>query len=147
MPAPSIAPLLGVGLLLGRRTENGGTGALATVGVSLLFPPTLVGRAHGPGRVECRTASRIAHPSAFPLTMVATSFVPAPETPWWRTPITGRDPLSSVVTTVRDLFGDPSLPSGSWPAANALLLAVGLPCALITPVPPWAVRDLRALSR
>src|SRR5699024_2885693 len=119
------------------------------VGVLLLFRLALVWLGVLMGLVvsNADAASMVVYPLAFPLTMVSTSFLPAQAMPSWMAPIAEWNPLSSVVTAVRDLFGNPALPSDSWPAENALFLAVGLPCALILLVTPLAVRRFRRLSR
>lgn len=67
--------------------------------------------------------------------------------PSWLAPVAEWNPLSAVVTATRDLFGNPSLPSDSWPAENALLVAVALPVAVMLLVTPLAVRRFRRLSR
>ena len=103
-----VALLLGVGLLMGWRTE-----ALAAVGVLLLFRLSLVwlGMFMGLALPNADPASMVVHPLAFPLTMVSTSFIPARATPSWMAPTAEWNPLSAVVTGTRELFGNPALPS------------------------------------
>ena len=54
----------------------------------------------------------------------------------------------STITATRELFGNPGVPQdGSWVAANAQLMAVVWPLALVAVFLPLAVRRYRALRR
>jgi ABC transporter DrrB family efflux protein len=141
--------LLGCGALLGWRFEDGIGGALAAVGVLLLFRFAMVwvGVLVGLHVPNADTASMAVYPLAFPLSMLSTSFLPAAAMPSWLAPIAVWNPLSAVVTATRDLFGNPALPSDAWPAENALLLALVVPVLIIAVCAPLSVRRFRLLSR
>lgn len=54
--------------------------------------------------------------------------------------------MSTVVTATRELFGNPVLPSDTWAARNALLLALAVPALLVAVCVPLSLRRFRALS-
>lgn len=147
--AVEVALLLGVGLLLGWRAEDGAAATMAAVGVLLLFRLALVwlGVLIGLVLPHADAVGMVVYPLAFPLTMLSTSFLPSEEMPSWLAPAVEWNPLSAVVTATRDLFGNPALPSDAWPAENALLLALLVPTAAIAVCVPLAVRRFRRLSR
>jgi ABC-type multidrug transport system permease subunit len=144
-----VALLLLVGTAMGWRAEEGASGALAAVGVLLLFRLSLVwlGVLMGLVLPTADSVSMVVYPLAFPLSMLSTSFVPSGAMPSWLAPVAEWNPLSAVVTSTRDLFGDPAPPSDAWPAENALLLAVVLPVAAMLLVTPLTLRRFRRLSR
>ncbi|WP_017583197.1 ABC transporter permease [Nocardiopsis valliformis] len=144
-----IVLLIGCGVLMGWRFEDGPGGVLAAVGLLLLFRFALVwvGVLIGLYSPAPDAASMIVYPLAFPLSMLSTSFIPAAAMPSWLAPIAEWNPLSAVVTATRDLFGNPSLPSDAWPAENALVLAVAIPLLLIAVCVPLSLRRFRSLSR
>jgi ABC-type multidrug transport system permease subunit len=144
-----VALLLLVGTAMGWRAGEGASGALAAVGVLLLFRLSLVwlGVLMGLVLPTADSVSMVVYPLAFPLSMLSTSFVPSGAMPSWLAPVAEWNPLSAVVTSTRDLFGDPAPPSDAWPAENALLLAVVLPVAAMLLVTPLTLRRFRRLSR
>ncbi|MFD3684837.1 ABC transporter permease [Nocardiopsis sp. NPDC058631] len=144
-----VALLLVVGFAMGWRAENGPGGAAAAIGVLLLFRLALVwlGVLMGLVLPTPDSVSMVVYPLVFPLTVLSTSFVPSSAMPSLLAPVAEWNPLSAVVTSTRDLFGNPSLPSDAWPAENALLLAVAVPLAVIVVAAPLAVRRFRRLSR
>lgn len=141
--------LLGVGLLLGWRVESDPAGAAAAIGLLLLFRLSLVctGVLLGLVAPNPDAASMIVYPLAFPMTMLSTSFVPAQAMPDWLAPAAEWNPVSSVVTASRELFGNPSLPSDAWPAEHAVLVATAVPLVLMAVVVPLALRRLARLGR
>ncbi|MFE9243922.1 ABC transporter permease [Nocardiopsis sp. NPDC006938] len=143
-----IALLLGCGALMGWRFEDGPVRALAAVGLLLLFRFALVwvGVLAGLYATNPDAASMLVYPLAFPLTMLSTSFLPSSAMPSWLSPIAEWNPLSAVVTATRELFGNEVLPSDTWPAQNALLLAVIVPAALLAVSVPLALRRFRGLA-
>lgn len=144
-----IAVLVPVGLLLGWRAGNGLAGAALAIGLLLLFRLSLVwlGVLMGLLVPDPEASGMIVYPLAFPLTMLSTAFLPAGAMPSWMAPVAEWNPLSAVVSTLRDLFGNPGVPADSWPAEHAGLLAVAVPALLLLLCVPLAVRRFRSLSR
>ncbi|WP_239646982.1 ABC transporter permease [Nocardiopsis salina] len=89
----------------------------------------------------------IIYPLAFPLTMLSTSFIPAQAMPDRLAPVAECNPVSSVVTASRELFGNPSLPSDAWPAEHAVLVSTVAPLVLMAIVVPLALRRFSRLGR
>lgn len=141
--------LLGCAALMGWRFENGLGGALAAVGLILLFRFALVwlGVVLGLLIPNPDAAGALVYPLTFPVAMLSTSFLPAAAMPSWLSPVAEWNPMSAVVTATRDLFGNPSLPTEAWPSQNALLLALLIPTLVIAVCAPMAVRRFRSLSR
>ncbi|MGO1173009.1 MAG: ABC transporter permease [Actinomycetaceae bacterium] len=83
----------------------------------------------------------------FPLALVADTVVPAAHMPGWLAPIAEWNPLSATVIATRELFGNPSGPTGSWVADHAQLLAVAWPLAIIAICVPVALVLMRRLGR
>ncbi|MFL1380383.1 MULTISPECIES: ABC transporter permease [unclassified Nocardiopsis] len=144
-----VAALVPVGLLLGWRAENGFANAALAIALLLFFRLSLVwlGVLMGLLVPDPDASSMIVYPLAFPLTMLSTAFMPAQAMPSWMAPIAEWNPLSAVVSTLRELFGNPGVPADSWPADHAGLLAVAIPSALLVLCVPLALRRFRALSR
>ncbi|MFY7068374.1 ABC transporter permease [Nocardiopsis changdeensis] len=144
-----VALLLPVGLLLGWRAENGPADAALAIGLLLFFRLSLVwlGVLMGLVMPDPDASSMIVYPLAFPLTMLSTAFLPADAMPSWMAPIAEWNPLSAVVSALRELFGNADVPSDSWPADHAGLLAVAIPAALLVLCVPLSLRRFRALSR
>lgn len=143
-----IVLLLGCGVLMGWRFEDGPVNALAAVGLLLLFRFSLVwlGVLAGLMLPQPDAASMLVYPLAFPLTMVSTSLMPTTAMPSWMAPIADWNPLSAVVTATRGLFGNETLPSDAWPAENALALALIVPAVILVVCVPASLRRFRALS-
>jgi ABC-2 type transport system permease protein len=93
------------------------------------------------------TVGLIVFPLAFPLTALSNVFVAPELMPGWLGTVAAWNPLSGTVAAVRELFGNPAMSGGSWPAENAMLLAVLWPVLLIAVLAPLAVRRYQRLSR
>jgi ABC-2 type transport system permease protein len=135
------AVMVGVGLLLGWRPQGGAIGVLTGIGLLLVF-------AFGIGWIWTfislllRSSGAVMGVSMMvlmPLTFASNIFV-SPETlPGWLEAFVGVNPLSHVVTAVRELMG------GQEPGASgliALLWAAGL-TAVFGPLTMWRYRDAR----
>jgi ABC-2 type transport system permease protein len=84
----------------------------------------------------------------FPLTFLSNAFVPTETLPSVLQPIAEWNPISSLVSATRDLFGNPNpFPSDSWPGEHALLLSVLWTIGLLVVFAPLAVRRYRAIDR
>ena len=85
----------------------------------------------------------------FPLTMISNTFVSPSLMPPWLGTIAEWNPLPATVAATRELFGNnvPELVGTSWPAQNALLLAVALPVLIVAVFLPLAVRRYHSAAR
>jgi ABC-2 type transport system permease protein len=143
------AVLVVCGLLVGWRWHLGLGNVLAAIGLLLLLRLALscVGVALGLATPNPDTVSMIVFPLAFPLSAVSNVFVAPELMPGWLGAVSEWNPISATTTALRDLFGNPGLGSGSWPAEHALLLAVAWPVALIAVFGPLSVRLYRRLGQ
>ncbi|WP_229072799.1 ABC transporter permease [Actinoplanes sp. DH11] len=144
-----VTVLVVCGLLVGWDWHRGIGNALLAVGLLLLLRLALswVGMVFGMLTPNPDTVSVIVFPLAFPLSALSNIFVAPQLMPEWLGAISEWNPISATTTAIRELFGNPGLGSDSWPAENALLLAVAWPVALIAIFAPLAVHRYRSLGR
>ncbi|WP_043533706.1 ABC transporter permease [Actinoplanes utahensis] len=136
------------GLLIGWRWHHGVADLLTAIGLLLLLRLGLscVGVALGLAAPNPDTVSMIVFPLAFPVSAVSNIFVAPELMPGWLGTVSEWNPVSATTTALRSLFGNPGLGSDSWPAENALLLAVAWPVALIVVFGLLSVRLYRRLG-
>lgn len=95
---------------------------------------------------DAETAQTLGFTLFFPLMFLSGIFVPIGglETPFRQ--IAEWNPLSSVATATRELFGNPSPASGVWPLQHAALVTIVWSIAIIAVTAPLAVRRFRKLD-
>lgn len=142
-----LALLVVMGLLVGWRWHNGLDQFLLALGLLLLLRMafTWIGIYLGL-LVRSPEAAMKFFSLVFPLAMVADTFVPTELMPSWLAPLAAWNPLSSTVIAVRELFGNPSMPSDTWIGQNAMLMAVLWPLLIVAVFAPLAVRRYRRLD-
>jgi oleandomycin transport system permease protein len=121
----SIALLLGVGMILGFRVDNGALGLLGAFGLLLAFTlaaswiSVLVGLlVSEPDKVQIFGFMVI-----FPLTFTSNAFVPAKTMPGWLQGWVGVNPVTIVADAVRGLLvGGPV----AWPVLQSLAWAAAI---------------------
>jgi ABC transporter DrrB family efflux protein len=103
--ALAIAIMWVVGMLVGFRPQGGIGGALAAVGLLLLFGFALswVGVAAGALVRTPEAVQGIIFAAVFPLWFVSSAFVPTASMPDWLAWFADRQPMTLVVNAVRDL--------------------------------------------
>ena len=77
---------------------------------------------------------------------LSSAFIPPGTMPGWLGAIAEWNPLSSTVTAVRELFGNPGVGADSWITQHAVLMAVVWPVVLLAIFFPLAVRRYWRLS-
>lgn len=146
--AVSLAIMLACGLVVGWSWHRGPGAALAAVGLLLwlrfacLWAGILLGL-----MVRGQEAIGAVWSLLFPLTMITSAFVAPELMPGWLGFLAEWNPLSATVTATRELFGNPAAAGDSWPAQNAIALAVVWPLALVAVFLPLAVWRHQRLSR
>jgi ABC-type multidrug transport system permease subunit len=135
------------GLIVGWRIQGdvphaiAAFGLLALLAVTMLWLGTLLGvLARSPDVV-----TGIGFLTIFPLTFVATTFVPAAGLPDGLRQFAEYNPISCWAAGVRHLFGNPTATPAhaAWPLAHPVvgsLLWCGLLLAIVAPVTLWAYR-------
>ncbi len=136
------------GLLVGWQWHRGVGNALLGLALILLLRVafTWVGIFLGTVVPNPDTVSVIVFPLAFPLTALSNVFVAPDLMPTWVGAVARWNPISATVAAARDLFGNPGLTGGTWPADHATALAVAWPLVLIAVFAPLAVRRYRRLG-
>lgn len=142
-----LAFMIAAGLVLGWRWHEGLGPALVAVALLLLlrFGLLWVGMALGllAGRPELVVSVQIL---VWPVGFLSNVFVDPTTMPSWLGTIAEWNPLSTTVSAIRDLFGNPSDDSGTWIADNAIPMAVVWPVLLVAIFLPLATRIFRRLG-
>lgn len=132
--ALAIGIMWAVGMLVGFRPEGGLLGAVAAIGLMLLFGFALswVGVALGALVRTPEALQGIIFAAVFPLTFVSSAFVPTQSMPDWLAWFADRQPMTLVVNAVRDLtLGinryDAEAPAIAWSVA---ILVIAFPLAV-----------------
>jgi ABC-2 type transport system permease protein len=143
-----LAILIGCGLAVGWHIRGSLLDALAAVGLLLLlrFAFVWMGIYLGLLIPHAETANNL-WALLFPITMLSNAFVSPEQMPGWLGAVSEWNPLSSTVTAVRELFGNPAADAGSWVSQHAILMAVLWPTLFVAIFVPLSVRRYRKLSR
>ena len=144
----TLAVLLGCGLLVGWSPHRPIGDTLAAVGLLLLLRFAFIWVGVYLGLVcyanpEAVTAVRTVE---FPIGFLGNPFVATATMPAWLGTIAAWNPLSSTVSAVRELFGNPTGDDRSWIAQHSVLMAVLWPLILIAVFLPLSVRRYRRLD-
>ncbi|RZS31249.1 ABC-type multidrug transport system permease subunit [Herbihabitans rhizosphaerae] len=83
----------------------------------------------------------------WPLGFLTSVYAPPETMPNWLGTIAEWNPLSSTVSAVRELFGNPGIGGDSWIAQHSILMAVLWPVLITVVFFPLAVRRYQRLSR
>jgi len=139
----ALVVLTASGLIVGWRIHTGVAHAVAGFGLLTLFAcaciwlGTLVGvTARTPDSVQ-----GVAFMTVFPLTFVASTFVPAAGLPDGLRQVAEWNPVSALAAATRTLFGNPTaLPSdAAWPLQHPVLAAVLWSVAILAISAPLCV--------
>ncbi len=135
--------MVGCGLIVGWRIH---TGVIDTViGFALLlgfaFAMLWVGALIGLSVPSVEVAASAGLIWLFPLTFISNIFVPGDRLPGILKPIAAWNPLSTVTSACRNLFGNPNpFVTDSFPSRHPLLLSVLYILAIIAIFAPLAIR-------
>jgi ABC-2 type transport system permease protein len=131
-----------VGLVVGWRPETGMLSVLAGFGVALLFAYALTWPTACAGIIakSPESAMSVGFIIIFPLAFISNALVPTRHMPGWLRLIANWNPVSSVTSAVRNLWGNPNPlpPSPSWPVEHPLAAALLWSAALIAIAAPTA---------
>jgi ABC-2 type transport system permease protein len=139
--------LLLAGLIVGWRIHSDLPSALAGIGVVLLFAFAMVWTGTLLGLVvrSPDSAQGVVFLVVFPMTFLASTFVPLDGlSPVLRT-IASWNPISALAAAVRELFGNPTgMPvDPAWPLRHAVAMACGWAVLLLVFSVPLAIRRFR----
>jgi ABC transporter DrrB family efflux protein len=138
------------GLAVGWSVNNGLPSFLAGVGLLLLFAFAMswIGVWLGLSVPTVEVAQQVSFTVIFPITFVSNAFVLTQTLPDWLQPIAEWNPTSTLTTSLRELWGNPSLPGGTSLASTEPILVTLVWIAVILAVfIPLGVRRYRSMSR
>jgi ABC-type multidrug transport system permease subunit len=139
------------GLLVGWSINSSVPEAAAAYGILLLFAFAMiwVGAWVGLKMPSPEVANTAGLAWLFPLTFLSNAFVPIEGMPEWLQIVAEWNPISAVVLSARDLFGNPTgIPGDSFPMTHQELYAVGSTLLLLVIFIPLSVRTYkRATTR
>ena len=120
--------MIGCGLAVGWRAEDGLARAVAAFALILVFRYAMswIGVFLGLALKDEKTVDSLA-PLMFPVTMISNAFVPVDHMPDWLRVIASWNPVSALTAACRQLFGNP----GAAPGATAWPLQHPVPATLI----------------
>jgi ABC-2 type transport system permease protein len=130
------------GLAVGWRADNSMWSVLAGFGIALFFSYALTWPTACLGLLakEPESAMSIGFVIIFPLAFVSDALVPTLHMPSWLQVIADWNPVSSVTSAIRELWGNPNpVPANpSWPVEHALAASLIWSVALIVIAAPIA---------
>lgn len=147
LSAVSLVVMALTGLLVGWRAPNGLLGAAAGFGLLLLFGFAMswVGAFIGLAAKSAQAAQTAGTIWLFPLTFLSNAFVPVDGMPAALRTVAEWNPVSVVVSSVRDMFGNKRvLVPDSFPSEHPLLVSAGWIVLILVVFVPLAVRKYRA---
>ena len=84
----------------------------------------------------------------FPLSFVSNVFVPVKTLPDWLQPIAEWNPVSTLTSSLRNLWGNPNPFAGTGlPAEQPILVTLGWIAIILAAFIPLGVRRYRSMSR
>jgi ABC-2 type transport system permease protein len=138
-----VVVLIGTGLAVGWRAQNGMGDALLAIGLSLLFAfaMTWVGAWTGMLVRNTETAQAAGFLFFLPLTFCSNAFVPTQGMPPVLRDFANWNPMSAISASCRTLFGGPNPAAGvqAWPMQHPELAVVCWSIGLIAIFAPAAV--------
>jgi ABC-2 type transport system permease protein len=138
------------GLLVGWRIERGATGAIAAYLIIFLFAYSMswVSATIGLSVRSVEVAQSAGFIWMFPLTFLSNAFVTSQSLPGWLQPVANWNPVSAVVASARELFGNNgTLPRpNAWPMQHPQMTALGWSVLLLVIFIPLSVRKYRAAA-
>jgi ABC-2 type transport system permease protein len=142
--------LMASGLVVGWRVESSIPGFLA--GIVLLlgfaFVMSWVGVWFGLSVPTVEVAQQVAFVFIFPLTFVSNVFVPLQSLPDWLRPFAEWNPVSTLTTALRDLWGNPNPYKGTALASTEpVLVTIAWFVILLAIFVPLGIRRYRSMSR
>jgi ABC-2 type transport system permease protein len=133
-----------VGLAIGWRIHNGAGDAIEAFALALLFGYafTWVGVCLGMVLRSPEAAQQTGFVLFLPLTFISSAFVPTQSMPGWLQPVAEWNPMSSLATACRSLFGNtnPASLVHAWPTQHPELAVVCWSAGLLVVFAPLAIR-------
>jgi ABC-2 type transport system permease protein len=143
--------LMGTALVVGWTLRTGIPELLAGIGLLMLFMFAMswIGVWLGLSVPNVEVGQQVAFTTIFPITFVSSVFVPPQTLPDFLRPVAEWNPVSTLASALRDLWGNPNpFVSGSGlPAEQPALVTVAWVGVILAIFIPLAVRKYRSVSR
>lgn len=149
LAAVTAVVVAGVGLLLGWRVHTGLWSALAGFGLLLLFIYAMlwIGLLIGLVVSSLETIDALGAVAVVLFSFLSSAFLSTSGLPAWIRPIAAWNPVNSVVTACRKLWGNPLPPAaGTLPAQQPVLVALVTLGIVLAVVIPLGVRMFRTAA-
>jgi ABC-2 type transport system permease protein len=139
------------GLLVGWSVESNVAGFIGGVVLLLAFAFAMswVGVWLGLSVPTVEVAQQFAFIVIFPLSFVSSAFVPIATMPAFLQPFAEWNPISSITSACRQLFGNPNpfVKSGSFPSEHPIEMSIIWIVILVAVFAPLGVRRYRSMDR
>jgi ABC-2 type transport system permease protein len=138
------------GLLVGWTVRTDVASFLAGVGLLLLFAMAMsaIGVWLGMQVPTVEVANQVAFTTIFPITFLSTVFVPPQGLPDWLRPFAEWNPVSTLSTAIRELWGNPNpFASTGLQAEEPVLVTLGWLVLIVAVFTPLAIAKYRSISR
>ena len=138
------------GLAVGWTVSTDVPSFLAGFGLLLLFTAAMssIGVWLGMQVPNVEVANQVAFTTIFPITFLSSVFIPPQTLPDFLRPIAEWNPVSTLSTSIRGLWGNPNPFAGAGlPGEQPVLLTVIWMIAIVAVFTPLAIRKYRLISR
>jgi len=144
--------LMVTGLLVGWSVNDGALNFL--IGVALLvafaFTMSWIGIWLGLSVPTVEVGQQVTFVVIFPITFISSAFVPIQTMPDWLQPFAEWNPVSTLTTSLRVLWGNPNpaqFATNNLPSQQPILVTIGWLIVLLGVFIPMGVRKYRSTSR
>lgn len=137
------------GLIVGWRIRTDLGRALLGLALLLLFGFAMIwiGILVGSAMRSVEAVNGVMFSTMFPITFLANTFAPTENMPSWLRTIAEWNPISALVQSLRELWGNlggaPVPDSAAWPLQNSILVSIGWSILLAAVFAPLAIRAYR----
>jgi len=138
------------GLFVGWSVNTGLTGLVAGVGLCLLFAFAMswLGIYLGLNVPTVEVANQVIFTVLFPITFLSNVFVAISTLPSWLQPVADWNPTSTLTSSLRQLWGNPTAPlTDSIPSQYPILVTLGWIVVIVGVFAPLGIRRYRSMSR
>jgi ABC-2 type transport system permease protein len=138
------------GLFVGWSVHTGIGGLLAGFGLCLLFAFAMswLGIYLGLNVPTVEVANQVIFTVLFPITFLSNDFVATSTLPTWLQPVAEWNPTSTLTSSLRELWGNPTVPvTDSIPSQYPILVTLGWVVVFVAVFAPLGIRRYRSMSR
>lgn len=145
-----VAVLMLTGLAVGWRVNNGlGDFLIACLFMlAFVYAMSWMGVFFGTMVPTVEVAQQVGFIWIFPLTFISSAFVPIQSMPGWLQGFAEWNPVSTLSSTLRELFGNPNpYPNDSFPGMHPMLVSAVWIVIVLAVFAPLAIQRYRSITR